>query len=48
MQAVIEFRTPAPPDYDQVVALWRICDGADVEEGDDKESFTRYFDATRA
>jgi ribosomal protein S18 acetylase RimI-like enzyme len=44
MQAEIEFRTLAPSDYDQVVALWRICDGVEVAEGDDKESFTRYLD----
>ena len=44
MQAEIEFRTLAPFDYDQVVALWRISDGVEVAEGDDKESFTRYLD----
>lgn len=44
MQAEIEFRALAPPDYDQVVALWRNCDGVEVAQGDDAESFTRYLD----
>jgi ribosomal protein S18 acetylase RimI-like enzyme len=44
MQAEIEFRSLIPLDYDQVVALWRRCEGVEVAEGDDRESFTRYLD----
>jgi N-acetylglutamate synthase len=44
MQAEIEFRPLAPLDYDQVLALWRRCDGVEVAEGDDRQSFTRYLD----
>jgi ribosomal protein S18 acetylase RimI-like enzyme len=44
MQPEIEFRPLLPPDYDQVVALWMSCDGVEVAEGDDRESFTRYLD----
>jgi ribosomal protein S18 acetylase RimI-like enzyme len=44
MQPEFEFRPLLPLDYDQVVALWRRCDGVEVAEGDDRESFTRYLD----
>jgi ribosomal protein S18 acetylase RimI-like enzyme len=44
MQAEIKFRSLVPLDYDHVVALWRRCDGVEVAEGDDRESFTRYLD----
>jgi N-acetylglutamate synthase len=43
MQAEIEFRPLAPLDYDQVVALWRRCDGVEVAEGDDRASFASYL-----
>lgn len=44
MQAQIDFRSLAPLDCDQVLALWRRCDGVEVAEGDDRESFTRYLE----
>jgi N-acetylglutamate synthase len=44
MQAEIIFRLLTPGDYDHVVALWHRCDGVEVAEGDDRESFTRYLD----
>jgi len=43
MQPETAFRLLMPSDYDQVVALWRRCDGVEVAEGDDRESFTRYL-----
>lgn len=43
MQAKIKYRPLTPLDYDQVLALWRRCDGVEVAEGDDRESFTRYL-----
>jgi ribosomal protein S18 acetylase RimI-like enzyme len=44
MQAEIEYRPLSPIDFNQVVALWQVCDGVEVAEGDDKESFIRYLD----
>ena len=44
MQSEFEFRPLLPPDYDQVLALWKLCAGVEVAEGDDRESFTRYLD----
>jgi ribosomal protein S18 acetylase RimI-like enzyme len=44
MQSEFEFRPLVPLDYDQVVALWRRCDGVEVAKGDDRESFTRYLE----
>jgi ribosomal protein S18 acetylase RimI-like enzyme len=43
MQAEIEFRPLVPGDYDQVVALWRRCEGVELAEGDDRDSFARYL-----
>ena len=44
MQAQFNFRPLLYTDYDQVLALWRRCDGVEVAEGDDRESFARYLD----
>lgn len=30
-------------DYDAVVRLWRQCEGVEVAEGDDRETFVRYL-----
>jgi ribosomal protein S18 acetylase RimI-like enzyme len=43
MQAEIEIRPLTPLDYDDVVALWRRCEGVEVGEGDDPESYARYL-----
>jgi ribosomal protein S18 acetylase RimI-like enzyme len=43
MQAEIKFRPLTPLDYDQVTALWRRCDGVEVSEGDDRQSFGGYL-----
>jgi N-acetylglutamate synthase len=43
MQHEIIFRRLEAPDYDEVVALWRRCDGIDVSEGDDRETFVSYL-----
>jgi GNAT superfamily N-acetyltransferase len=43
IQAEIAFRPLALLDYEQVVTLWRRCDGIEVAEGDDRESFARYL-----
>ena len=47
MQPEIAFRLLTPSDYDQVIALWRRCDGVEVAEGDDRESFSRYLERNR-
>jgi N-acetylglutamate synthase len=44
MQVEIKFRPVTPSDFEEVVALWRRCEGVEVAEGDDKESFIRYLD----
>ena len=44
MQPEIEYRRLVPLDYDQVIALWRGCDGLELAEGNDRESFTRYVE----
>jgi ribosomal protein S18 acetylase RimI-like enzyme len=44
MQDEIEYRPLTSLDYDQVVALWRGCEGVEVAEGDDRESFTRFLE----
>lgn len=43
MQPEIAFHLLSSSDYDQVVALWRRCEGVEVAEGDDQESFVRYL-----
>jgi N-acetylglutamate synthase len=43
MQVEIDFRPLTPLDYEQVATLWKRCDGVEVAEGDDRESFVRYL-----
>lgn len=43
MQPEIDFRLLEPSDFDEVDALWRRCDGVEVTERDDRESFARYL-----
>jgi ribosomal protein S18 acetylase RimI-like enzyme len=43
MQLEIKFRPLDPLDYAEVLALWLRCDGVEVAEGDDQESYVRYL-----
>lgn len=43
MQDRIEIRPLTPLDYDDVIELWRRCDGVEVGEGDDPESYNCYL-----
>jgi N-acetylglutamate synthase len=44
LQAETEFCPLTPLDYDQALALWRRCNGIEVAEGNDRESFTCYLE----
>jgi ribosomal protein S18 acetylase RimI-like enzyme len=43
MQSETKFRPLEPSDYDEVVELWRRCEGVEVAEGDDRESYVRFL-----
>jgi N-acetylglutamate synthase len=43
MQPEIVVRPLTPADYAAAVALWRRCEGVEVGEGDDGDSFARYL-----